>query len=288
MKFNDNRWRMCVALGLAGALILAGPEIPAVQAAAQSSDAEEMENIVSKKYFGECGVFKITIPDDYYDEVVEDDSDLALDDDIGEDNPTWEDYEQELQDQQKKEEEEDSDKDAEEDVAVPEAGYYFLDTDAAYVVTVSDMTDGQAAYRAPLDGIANVVIPAKVTIEQVTFEVTSVAPKAFKNYKKLVQVSGGSRITKVGKEAFSGCTKLKKITLGSNVKTIGKKAFSGCGKLKNLTIKTKKLNNSRIGSSAFKGIPKNAVVKVPKAKLKTYTKLFQKKGLNKKVKLKAL
>lgn len=287
MRFNNNRWRIHVAFGLTGVLLLTGVEMPQAQAA-QPLEMEKTDAFDLKSYFGEYGLHKITIPDDYYDEVVEDDSDLALDDDIGEDNPSWEDYEQELQDQQKKEEEEDSDSDGEEDAVVPDEGYFLLEMDAAYVVTVSDITEGEVAYKAPLDGIANVLIPANVTIGNVVFKVTSVAPGAFKNNKKIAQVSGGSQIVKIGNEAFSGCTKLKKVTLGSKVKKIGKKAFSGCGKLKNLTIKTKKLNSSRIGSNAFKSIPKNAVVKVPKTKLKAYTKLFVKKGLNKKVKLKAI
>ena len=42
----------------------------------------------------------------------------------------------------------------------------------------------------------------------------------------------------------------------------------------------------KIGSNAFKGISKNAVVKVPKSKKKLYTKLLRASGLPKSVKIK--
>lgn len=64
--------------------------------------------------------------------------------------------------------------------------------------------------------------------------------------------------------------------ISANVTTIGKKAFAGCKKLKKITIKSKKLRS--VGKKAFKGISKNAVIKVPKAKKKAYTKLLKNKG----------
>ena len=39
---------------------------------------------------------------------------------------------------------------------------------------------------------------------------------------------------------------------------------------------------------AFKGISKKTVIKVPKSKVDTYRKLFREKGLNKKVKIRAI
>lgn len=67
--------------------------------------------------------------------------------------------------------------------------------------------------------------------------------------------------------------KLKKIAIGSGVASIGKNAFSN---LKNgcvITIKSKNLK--KVASSINLGT-KNLVIKVPKSKLKAYTKLFKK------------
>ena len=68
-----------------------------------------------------------------------------------------------------------------------------------------------------------------------------------------------------------------------NVTQINTKAFSGCFKLKKITVKAKSLK--KVGKKAFKGIHKKAVIKVPKAKLKAYKKLFKGKGQAKSVKI---
>ena len=84
--------------------------------------------------------------------------------------------------------------------------------------------------------------------------------------------------------AFANCKKLKKVTIGTNVKKIGKKAFYKCSKLKSIRVKTTKLTS--VGSNAFKGIYKKAVIKVPKAKMSKYKKLMKKKGQAKTVRIK--
>ena len=96
----------------------------------------------------------------------------------------------------------------------------------------------------------------------------------------------GLGVTEIGASAFSKCTKLKKIIIPSKVNKIGKKAFYNCKALKNIQINTTKLTTKNVGASAFKGTPKNAVVKVPKNKVSAYKKLLVKKGLNKKATVK--
>lgn len=91
-------------------------------------------------------------------------------------------------------------------------------------------------------------------------------------------------VTIIAKNAFAGNTKMKKVTVGSNIQVIEANAFKGCKSLKKIAIKSKVVE--RVGKNAFKGIHKNAVIKVPKSKLKEYTKIFQKKGQKKTVKIK--
>jgi len=93
------------------------------------------------------------------------------------------------------------------------------------------------------------------------------------------------KVTAIGNKAFAGASKLKKVTVGANVTKIGSKAFYQCKKLNRLTIKTKKLTSKTVGSKAFSGISKKAVVKVPKAKKKAYKKFMSKKGMPKKAKI---
>ena len=156
---------------------------------------------------------------------------------------------------------------------------------------------------------SNIKIPDVVVINGVSYQVTAIAPGVFKNNKKIVSISMGSNIKSIGDNAFSGCSRLQKVTIGKGVRTIGakafykcksltkitipakvagigKQAFYGCRKLKGITIKTKKLTAQNVGSKAFKGIHREAGIKVPKTKLKVYKKLVKAKGAGKKVKIK--
>ncbi|MCM1499189.1 MAG: Ig-like domain-containing protein [Clostridium sp.] len=96
----------------------------------------------------------------------------------------------------------------------------------------------------------NIVIPAIVRYEGTAYKVNAIDDFAFKNNKKI-----------------------KKVVIGKNVTAIGKQAFYGCKKLKMIDVRTKKL--SKVGSKAFKKISKKPTVKVPKGKIKKYSKLFR-------------
>ena len=187
---------------------------------------------------------------------------------------------------------------------------YDEETGECYKVTKSDAKNGTVAYEEPdIDAKGTITIPDTVTVNGITYKVTSIASNAFKGNKKITKVKMGKNITSIGKNAFSGCTKLKSITIGGNVKTIsdkafykctaltkitipskvnkiGKSAFYGCKKLKNITIKTTKLTKKNVGDKAFKGIYSKATIKVPKSKLNAYKKMLKAKGVGTKVKIK--
>lgn len=90
-------------------------------------------------------------------------------------------------------------------------------------------------------------------------------------------------MTTVSKNAFKNNKKLKKVIIGKNVTKIEANAFSGCKNLKAITVKSTKLKS--VGKNAFKGIHKNAKIKVPASKLKKYKKLMGKKGQKSTVKI---
>lgn len=154
-----------------------------------------------------------------------------------------------------------------------------------------------------------VTIPDKVELEDgMVCKVVSVADSAFKNNKYIKRISVGNNVKIIGKKAFYGCKNLTDIRLGENVETIGANAFTGCvkvkslilpskvkkigsnafygcKKLKTLTIKSTKLTSKGIAKKAFKNLPVNASVKVPKSKLNTYRNLLRQKGLSAKIKI---
>lgn len=138
------------------------------------------------------------------------------------------------------------------------------------------------SYKAASKSAKSVTIPSSVKIKGVTYKVTRVANSAFSGCKNLTKVTIPSTVTSIGTSSFKNCTKLTSVTIPKYVKVIDASAFSGCSKLKSVTFKGTKIN--KIGKSAFKGIAKKSVIKVPKSKKTTYKKLLKKSGYTKTVK----
>ncbi len=130
---------------------------------------------------------------------------------------------------------------------------------------------------------ATVKIPATVTIDGVSYKVTSIAANAFKDNKKIIKVTIGNNVVSIGNTAFCGCKKLTSVTIGAGVKKIGKETFKGCSKLGKITIKSTTLKS--VGKNALKGIKSNAKIKAPAKKLAAYKKLLKGKGQGSKVKI---
>ena len=133
---------------------------------------------------------------------------------------------------------------------------------ATYKVTSAKVKNPTVTYVKPKKNVKKVSIPATITVKGVKYQVTAVSKDAFKNNKKVTQV-----------------------TIDKNVKNIGKNAFYGCKNLKKVIIKTTKLTKKTVGKNAFKGIHKKATIKVPKKKLNAYKKLLKNSGISKSVKV---
>ena len=172
--------------------------------------------------------------------------------------------------------------------SVPKKGTKIKGNDGStYIVTSGKGKTPTVQYTAPKSTAkGTVTIPTTVTIDKVTYKVTSIADNAFKNNKKITKVVIGNNIVSIGKNAFAKCTKLVSVIIGKNVIKIGKDAFAGCKKLKKIVIKTKKLTKKSVAKGAFRSVGKKVVVQVPKSEYKAYKKLLRAKGLSKKVKIK--
>ncbi len=133
---------------------------------------------------------------------------------------------------------------------------------ATYKVTGAKVKNPTVTYVKPKKNVKKVSIPATITVKGIKYQVTAVSKDAFKNNKKVTQV-----------------------TIDKNVKNIGKNAFYGCKNLKKVIIKTTKLTKKTVGKNAFKGIHKKATIKVPKKKLNAYKKLLKNAGISKSVKV---
>ena len=125
---------------------------------------------------------------------------------------------------------------------------------AIYKVTKSDAKNGTVTLlKLTSKNEKKFTVPAAVKVDGVSFKVTEISRNAFKNNKKLKQVTIGKNVTKIGANAFSEDKSLKKIT-----------------------IKSAKLKKA--GKRAFKGIHAKCKIKVPKKKLSAYKRLLKGKG----------
>ena len=133
---------------------------------------------------------------------------------------------------------------------------------ATYKVTGAKVKNPTVTYVKPKKNVKKVSIPATITVKGIKYQVAAVSKDAFKNNKKVTQV-----------------------TIDKNVNNIGKNAFYGCKNLKKVIIKTTKLTKKTVGKNAFKGIHKKATIKVPKKKLDAYKKILKNAGISKSVKV---
>ena len=132
------------------------------------------------------------------------------------------------------------------------------------IYTITQLGDNPTVEYTQLfdEDMTEVVIPESVTIDGVTYKVTSVAPKAF--YKN---------------------TSVKQVTIAGAVTEIGSKSFYGCTSLKSVIILSTNLESDAIGENAFKKVAKNIKAYVPAANYKAYKKMLKKAGIGSKARI---
>ena len=175
-------------------------------------------------------------------------------------------------------------------------------TTGNFVYAVTAVAEGNVKAAVKVRGLSDdgktktsVTIPASVTWQGVSYIVSGINEKAFKNNTKLTTVKVGKNVTYIGKRAFQGMTSLKSVTIGSGVtkikkfafagckslrkvtipaKTtfIGEKAFQNCKKLQAVIINSKKINT--INSNAFRYVKSGCYIVVPSGKKNTYRSLL--------------
>lgn len=130
-----------------------------------------------------------------------------------------------------------------------EIKYYKDQAGNQYEILVNQ--DGTLTIRsvtASATNSENLKLAGTLTINNTKYQVTEIAPYAFKSNKKIKTITIGNGITTIGKSAFEGCTKLVSVKLGVGLSVIGDRAFYGCTSLQ--TVKTTR-TLTKIGSKAF-------------------------------------
>lgn len=142
-----------------------------------------------------------------------------------------------------------------------------------YYSVISGTHNVEVAYPGNLapKPTGNLIIPASVVDNGITYSVTRIGRSAFYQSSELTSAVIPNTVTSIGEYAFEycsrlsrvvlsnslveievgvfiGCTSLPDITLPNSLETIGNQAFAGCNRLSSLIIPSAV---TRIGSSAF-------------------------------------
>lgn len=135
----------------------------------------------------------------------------------------------------------------------PTVAFAGLEADAASTKATSASKDKNS--KVKYDSIA-VKIPASVSIDGVSYKITTIAAKALSANKNITSVE-----------------------IGSNVKSIKEKAFYNCSRLSKVKLKTKKV--IAMGSGAFKGVKATAKFYTFNSKLSKYKSMLKDAGVKK-------
>ncbi len=109
------------------------------------------------------------------------------------------------------------------------------------------LKNGEATLKKS-PGVQTVTIPASVKVGKLSYKVTAIGAKAFRNDKVLTTLTIGKYVKAIGKNAFAGCTKLKTVKGGAAVTTVSASAFSGDTNLTAFPFLKKLVT---VGTSAF-------------------------------------
>ena len=103
-----------------------------------------------------------------------------------------------------------------------------------YTPKASDHTATVAKYTTPYSG--NIVIPEKITYEDVEYTIVGTAPNAFVDCVDLTSVSLPATCVSIGRNCFKGCTSLTVSPIPATATSVGTGVFNGCTNLEEVTI----------------------------------------------------
>jgi len=111
-----------------------------------------------------------------------------------------------------------------------------VEIDGIYYNLVTKIQEAEVTSN-PNKYTGSVVIPEKVTFENVEYSVTRIGNDAFSFCSFLTSVTIPNSVTSIGNYAFYGCSGLTSVTIPNSVTSIGSYAFLDCSGLKKVIVK---------------------------------------------------
>ena len=105
-----------------------------------------------------------------------------------------------------------------------------------------------------------VVIPATIVYDGVTYDVTEIGNSAFYKCTDMTSITIPISVTSIGYDAFAGCKNLTSVNIPNRVTTIGSAAFAGCTGLTSINIPN---SVTTFGAKAFQACENLTSVNIP-------------------------
>lgn len=126
---------------------------------------------------------------------------------------------------------------------------------------------------------SDLTIPGTITIDNVTYKVTTISSRAFeKTAVKKVDLSGAYNLTDIYTGAFMSCDKLTTVKIGSNLRHIQYNTFFKCTKLSNFDFGGNN-NLNMIEDKVFFGCTALKSIKLPQSIMSISGDAFSRSGL---------
>ena len=156
----------------------------------------------------------------------------------------------------------------------------------------ASFTDGTFAYNINKDKqtvtvVANstaysgdLTIPATVTNDGTTYQVTEIGESAFKNCTRLYSIQFPEGLKVINNSAFEGCTGLESIKVPNSVESLSYSCFKGCRLLGKVDLGTgiKDINGNKegyTGSGAFENCTSLTSIVIPASVENIYASAFR-------------
>ncbi len=141
-----------------------------------------------------------------------------------------------------------------------------LYTNSACIYSLTSNSVFQTAMLIGPTGSLTGSVTVPVSVRSSAFNVTSIAPGAFKDCIGMTGFSldTSSRVTSVGAGAFWGCSNLTRVTLQASVTEIGPSAFLGCSALTDINLSAA-TGLIAVAEQTFSGCSRLTAVALPSA-----------------------